>query len=126
MVGGSSSQPCPHGDTGEDHADDAGERFESDADVGGKQTTGEDFEDQHRSRGAEDEEAGGELTLYLPVYKGIPLDTSTVIIMPMILGLAVDDTIHYLVRYHSEFKKDLDKHLEQTTKRRSKRRGGSK
>lgn len=36
-------------------------------------------------------------------FAGIPLDTSTVIIMPMILGLAVDDTIHFINHGRLEF-----------------------
>ncbi|MGD9189961.1 MAG: MMPL family transporter [Desulfobacteraceae bacterium] len=40
---------------------------------------------------------------------GIPLSVATSLIASIAIGLAVDDTIHYLVRYNSEFKKDLDK-----------------
>ena len=40
---------------------------------------------------------------------GIPLSVATSLIASVAIGLAVDDTIHYLVRYNSEFKKDLDK-----------------
>jgi predicted RND superfamily exporter protein len=36
-------------------------------------------------------------------FSGIPLDSSTVIIMPMILGLAVDDTIHFINHGKLEF-----------------------
>ncbi|PLX17921.1 MAG: hypothetical protein C0597_06655, partial [Marinilabiliales bacterium] len=36
-------------------------------------------------------------------FVGIPLDSSTVIIMPMILGLAVDDTIHFINHSKLEF-----------------------
>jgi predicted RND superfamily exporter protein len=36
-------------------------------------------------------------------FAGIPLDTSTVVIMPMILGLAVDDTIHFINHGKLEF-----------------------
>jgi predicted RND superfamily exporter protein len=36
-------------------------------------------------------------------FLGIPLDSSTVIIMPMILGLAVDDTIHFINHAKVEF-----------------------
>jgi predicted RND superfamily exporter protein len=36
-------------------------------------------------------------------FAGIPLDSSTVIIMPMILGLAVDDTIHFINHGKLEF-----------------------
>jgi len=36
-------------------------------------------------------------------FAGIPLDTSTVIIMPMIMGLAVDDTIHFINHGKLEF-----------------------
>jgi predicted RND superfamily exporter protein len=40
---------------------------------------------------------------------GIPLSVATSLIASVAIGLAVDDTIHYLVRYNSEFKKDLNK-----------------
>jgi hypothetical protein len=40
---------------------------------------------------------------------GIPLSTSTSLVASIAIGLAVDDTIHYLHRYNTEFKKDLDK-----------------
>ncbi len=40
---------------------------------------------------------------------GIPLSVATSLIASIAIGLAVDDTIHYLVRYNTEFKKDLDK-----------------
>jgi predicted RND superfamily exporter protein/two-component sensor histidine kinase len=40
---------------------------------------------------------------------GIPLSASTSMIASIAIGLAVDDTIHYLYRYNLEFKKDLDK-----------------
>lgn len=40
---------------------------------------------------------------------GLELSTVTSLIACIAIGLAVDDTIHYLVRYNSEFKKDLDK-----------------
>ena len=40
---------------------------------------------------------------------GIPLSAATSLIASVAIGLAVDDTIHYLVRYNAEFKKDLDK-----------------
>ena len=40
---------------------------------------------------------------------GIPLSAATSLIASVAIGLAVDDTIHYLVRYNTEFKKDLDK-----------------
>lgn len=40
---------------------------------------------------------------------GIPLSVATSLIASVVIGLAVDDTIHYLVRYNTEFKKDLDK-----------------
>jgi predicted RND superfamily exporter protein/nitrogen-specific signal transduction histidine kinase len=39
----------------------------------------------------------------------IPLSAATSLIASVAIGLAVDDTIHYLVRYNTEFKKDLDK-----------------
>ncbi len=40
---------------------------------------------------------------------GIELSVATSLIASIAIGLAVDDTIHYLVRYNEEFKKDLDK-----------------
>ena len=40
---------------------------------------------------------------------GIELSVATSLIASIAIGLAVDDTIHYLVRYNYEFKKDLDK-----------------
>jgi hypothetical protein len=40
---------------------------------------------------------------------GIHLSMVTAMIASIAIGLAVDDTIHYLVRYNREFKKDLDK-----------------
>ena len=40
---------------------------------------------------------------------GIPLSTATSLIASVAIGLAVDDTIHYLVRYNTEFKKDMNK-----------------
>lgn len=39
----------------------------------------------------------------------IDLSMATSLIASIAIGLAVDDTIHYLVRYNHEFKKDLDK-----------------
>jgi len=40
---------------------------------------------------------------------GIELSVVTSLIASIAIGLAVDDTIHYLVRYNREFKRDLDK-----------------
>lgn len=40
---------------------------------------------------------------------GIELSVATSLIASIAIGLAVDDTIHYLVRYNREFKKDLVK-----------------
>jgi len=39
----------------------------------------------------------------------IPLSIATSLIASIAVGLAVDDTIHYLVRYNKEFKEDLNK-----------------
>ena len=36
-------------------------------------------------------------------FAGVPLDSSTVLILPMILGLAVDDTIHFINHSKLEF-----------------------
>ncbi len=40
---------------------------------------------------------------------GIPLSVATSLIASVAIGLAVDDTIHYMFRYSNEFKKDLNK-----------------
>jgi len=40
---------------------------------------------------------------------GIKFSVATSLVATIAVGLAVDDTIHYLVRYNREFKKDLDK-----------------
>ena len=40
---------------------------------------------------------------------GLELSAVTSLIASVAIGLAVDDTIHYLFRYNREFKKDLDK-----------------
>ncbi len=42
-------------------------------------------------------------------WAGIRLSVATSLIASIAIGLAVDDIIHYLVRYSREFKKDLDK-----------------
>jgi uncharacterized protein len=49
------------------------------------------------------------VNLGLMGWLGIPLSLATSLIAGIAIGLAVDDTIHYLVRYNWEFKKDLDK-----------------
>jgi diguanylate cyclase (GGDEF)-like protein len=41
----------------------------------------------------------------------IPLSMATSLIASIAIGLAVDDTIHYLVRYNREFKGDLNKEM---------------
>ncbi len=40
---------------------------------------------------------------------GIDLSLATSLVACVAIGLAVDDTIHYLVRYNTEFRKDLNK-----------------
>ncbi|MCF8063396.1 MAG: MMPL family transporter [Deltaproteobacteria bacterium] len=40
---------------------------------------------------------------------GIPLSLATSLIAGIVIGLAVDDTIHYLARYNREFRRDLNK-----------------
>jgi predicted RND superfamily exporter protein len=40
---------------------------------------------------------------------GMELSVATSLVASIAVGLAVDDTIHYLVRYNREFKKNLDK-----------------
>ncbi len=42
-------------------------------------------------------------------WTGIRLSVATSLIASIAVGLAIDDIIHYLVRYNREFKKDLDK-----------------
>ncbi len=42
-------------------------------------------------------------------WTGIALSSATSLIASIALGIAVDDTIHYLARYNGEFKKDFDK-----------------
>ncbi len=49
------------------------------------------------------------ITFGLMGWFGIRLSVATSLIASIAIGLAVDDTIHYLVRYNREFKKDLDK-----------------
>lgn len=41
---------------------------------------------------------------------GIPLDIMTITIAAITVGIAVDDTIHYVYRYHEEWLKDGDYH----------------
>ena len=47
---------------------------------------------------------------------GIPLDTDTLIIAPLIIGIAVDDTIHFIAHYRSAWFEygDVDKALAST------------
>jgi len=42
-------------------------------------------------------------------WMGIPLSVATSLVACLAIGLAVDDTIHYLARYNREFRRDLDK-----------------
>lgn len=42
-------------------------------------------------------------------WTGIPLSMETSLIASIAIGLAMDDTLHYLVYYNQEFKRDLDK-----------------
>ena len=48
-------------------------------------------------------------------WAGIPLSMETSLIASIAIGLAMDDTIHYLVHYNQEFKRDLDKKRALTT-----------
>jgi len=41
-------------------------------------------------------------------FAGIPLDMMTITIAAISIGIAVDDTIHYLYRFREEFAKDHD------------------
>ncbi|MFC1824923.1 diguanylate cyclase, partial [Thermodesulfobacteriota bacterium] len=49
------------------------------------------------------------VTFGLMGWLGIPLSVATSLIAGIAIGLAVDDTIHYLVKYNREFRKDLDR-----------------
>ena len=48
------------------------------------------------------------ITFGIMGWMGIELSMVTSLIASIAIGLAVDDTIHYLVRYNREFQKDLD------------------
>ena len=50
------------------------------------------------------------LVLGLIGWMRIPLDIMTVTIAAVCIGIAVDDTIHYIHRYRDEFSKDQDYH----------------
>ena len=39
---------------------------------------------------------------------GIPLDMMTITVAAITVGIAVDDTIHYIHRFRTEFQKDQD------------------
>jgi len=41
-------------------------------------------------------------------YRGIPLDMMTITIAAISVGIAVDNTIHYIIRFKREFPKDRD------------------
>lgn len=41
-------------------------------------------------------------------WMGIPLDMMTIMIAAITLGIAVDDTVHYIIRFQEEFEKDHD------------------
>ncbi len=57
-------------------------------------------------------------TLGLLGLLGIPLDTDTLIIAPLIIGIAVDDTIHFLAHYRDAWYEhgDVEKALSSTIK----------
>ena len=48
------------------------------------------------------------LVLGLMGWIGLPLDLMTITITAITIGIAVDDTIHYIHRYHEEWPKDQD------------------
>jgi hypothetical protein len=50
-------------------------------------------------------------------YVGIELSSGTVMIGSVVLGIAVDDTIHYLVRFRREYRRDLTTAIRATTRR---------
>jgi predicted RND superfamily exporter protein len=50
------------------------------------------------------------LTFGLMGLLGVPLDFTTVLIAPIVIGLAVDDTVHFLVHYRHEVSIDGDVH----------------
>ena len=51
------------------------------------------------------------ITLGVMGYLGINLDVATIMIASVAIGISVDDTIHFLYRFKSEFKKDGDHYL---------------
>ncbi|TWI44008.1 hypothetical protein IP92_04526 [Pseudoduganella flava] len=50
------------------------------------------------------------LTFGLMGLFGVPLDFNTVLIAPIVLGMAVDDTIHFISHYRHEVARDGDMH----------------
>ena len=54
--------------------------------------------------------AAAALVLGLMGGLGIPLDVMTITIAAITVGIAVDDTIHYVHRYHEEWRRDGDYH----------------
>jgi predicted RND superfamily exporter protein len=51
------------------------------------------------------------ITLGVMGYLGINLDVATIMVASVAIGISVDDTIHFLYRFKSEFKKDGDHYL---------------
>ncbi|MFH1349437.1 MAG: MMPL family transporter [Pseudomonadota bacterium] len=50
------------------------------------------------------------VTFGLMGWLGIRLSVATSLIASIAIGLAIDDIIHYMVRYNNEFKRDADRH----------------
>ncbi len=55
------------------------------------------------------------LTLGAMGYAGIDLSTGTAMVAPVVLGLVVDNTIHYIARYRLEHRGDAREAVERTT-----------
>ncbi len=51
------------------------------------------------------------MTLGMMGWMGIPLDTSNIVIGSILIGLAVDDTIHFLHRFHRYYQEEPDLQL---------------
>ncbi|MBS1257449.1 MAG: hypothetical protein MAG551_00493 [Candidatus Scalindua arabica] len=51
------------------------------------------------------------ITLGVMGYLGINLDVATIMIASVAIGISVDDTIHFLYRFKSEFRRDGDHYL---------------
>jgi hypothetical protein len=48
-------------------------------------------------------------------YAGVDLSTGTAMVAPVVLGLVVDNTIHYIARYRREYRGDVREAVGRTT-----------